>query len=359
MRIIHTGDIHIGSPLKNLPPEKAQLRKTEILDGFRRLCVYAKDNAVTVVLIAGDLLDGNRVTRQTKRQVLSFMESASPVCFFVVSGNHDSDGLEGETLPQNVYLFTQTHGAQAYRLPENVTITGMDTKYLSTTNFDALRFAQDTFNILLLHGDVSTEQSREYIPLNLLQNKGVDYLALGHIHIPDVQAKPLDTRGRYRYCGCLEGRGFDEIGGRGFFLLDVQNGQVLSEQFLTLATRTVTEKQVDISACQTYFDVENAVFGALTGERAENVVKIILCGTYNSDLKKDVSVLSARLNERFFFARVDDETRLKIDPESFVNDLTERGEFVREALRFEMEETLREEVLEVGLKALAGEEIDV
>lgn len=359
MRIIHTGDIHIGSPLKNLPPEKAQLRKTEIVDGFRRLCAYAKDNGVTAVLIAGDLLDANRVTRQTKRQVLSFMENASPVLFFYVSGNHDTDGLDGENLPQNVYLFTQTHGAQAYRLSENVTVTGMDTKYFSTTNFDALRFQQEAFNILLLHGDAYTEQSREYIPLSLLQNKGVDYLALGHIHIPDVQAKALDARGRYRYCGCPEGRGFDEVGGRGFFLLEVQNGRVVSEQFLTLATRTVTEKRVDISACQTYFDVENAVFGALSGERTENLVKIVLCGTYVSELKKDVSVLSARLNERFFFARVEDESRLKIDPNRFINDLTERGEFVREALRSDLVDEIKEEVLEVGLKALAGEEIDV
>lgn len=359
MRMIHTGDIHIGSPLKNLPPEKAQLRKTELLDGFRRLCVYAKANGVTAVLIAGDLLDENRVTRQVKRQTLAFIQEASPVAFFYVSGNHDSSGLDGEELPQNLYLFTQNNGAQNYRLPENVTVTGMDTRYFSRENFDALHFPQDTCNVLLLHGDVYSEQSREYIPLSLLQNKGIDYLALGHIHIPDVQAKSLDLRGRYRYCGCLEGRGFDEVGGRGFFLLEIENGKICLEHFLTLAKRTVTERQVDISACQTYFDVESAVFSALQQERAENLVKVVLCGQYQPDLKKDLSVLTARLNERFFFVKVDDQSRLKIEPESFVNDLTERGEFVREALRYGLSDDMREAVLEVGLKALAGEDIDL
>ena len=359
MRIIHTGDIHIGSPLKNLPPEKAQLRKTEIIDGFRRLCVYAKDNGVTAVLIAGDLLDGNRVTGQVKRQVLAFIEQASPVLFFYVAGNHDGWGLESETLPQNLCLFSQDNGVGAYRLNENVTVTGMDAGRFSTENFDRLRFPQDAFNILVLHGDAYSEQSREYIPLQALQNKGIDYLALGHIHIPDVQAKPLDERGRYRYCGCLEGRGFDEIGGRGFFLLEIQNGQLVNERFLTLAKRSIVGKRVDITACQTYFDVENAVFGALANENRENLVKIVLCGGYTPDLKKELSVLTARLNERFFFARVEDESRLKISPESFVNDVTERGEFVREALRFNVDEGLREEILEVGLKALAGEDIDL
>jgi DNA repair exonuclease SbcCD nuclease subunit len=359
MRIIHTGDIHIGSPLKNLPPEKAQLRKTEILDGFRRLCAYAKDNAVTVVLIAGDLLDGNRVTRQTKRQVLSFMESASPVCFFVVSGNHDSDGLEGETVPQNVYLFTQTHGAQAYRLPENVTITGMDTKYFSTTNFDALRFAQDTFNILLLHGDVYTEQSREYIPLNLLQNKGVDYLALGHIHKPTAESLRLDSRGKYRYCGCLEGRGFDEIGPRGFFLLTVEKTRITDEKFLTFATRETVELRLDISACNSYYELENAAISALQKVSEKNLVKLVLCGRYKAGLRKDLPLLSARLSARCFHLKIEDISRILLNPKDYETDLTERGEFVREVGRYEMSEELREEILQVGLQALNGEEIDL
>ncbi len=359
MRIIHTGDIHIGSPLKNLPTEKAQLRKTELLDGFRRLCVYAKDNGVTAVLIAGDLLDETKVTGQVKRQTLVFIADASPVLFFCVSGNHDWTGFDGEALPDNLYLFAQNRGAGSYYLGENVTVTGMDTKYFSTQNFQTLAFTPNTFNILLLHGDVYAEGSREYIPLDLLANKGVDYLALGHIHIPDVQSKPLDGRGRYRYCGCPEGRGFDEVGGRGFFLLDIAGGQIVAEHFLTLAKRAVSVKRVDIGGCQTYFDVENAVWGALQNERGENVVKIILCGEHEADLKKDISVLTSRLNERFFFAKVEDETRLKLHPEAYVNDLTERGEFVREVLRCGELDGLQAEILEVGLKALAGEDIDL
>jgi hypothetical protein len=49
LKIIHTGDVHIGSALKNLPPEKARLRQSELTDGFRRLCDYARDNGVSCV----------------------------------------------------------------------------------------------------------------------------------------------------------------------------------------------------------------------------------------------------------------------------------------------------------------------
>ena len=359
MRIIHTADIHIGSALQGLPLEKATLRKTEIMDGFRRLCAYARDNGVSAVLIAGDLFDENHVSAQVKRQTLSFIEQAKPTAFFYVSGNHDSSGLEGETLPDNLYLFTQNHGAQSYRLDENITITGMDTRYFSLQKFDEMRFGLDTFNILLLHGDVTAVDGKEYIPLNALENKGVDYLALGHIHIPDLQAKALDSRGRYRYAGCPEGRGFDEVGGRGFFQLEIDGGRIVGEQFFTLATRAVREVQVDISACETYFDLENAVFTALQQVLADDMVKVVLVGGFAPDLKKDISVLLARLNDRFFFAKVEDKSKLRISPESFVADLTERGEFVRETARYTMDEGMRDEILEVGLKALAGEDIDL
>ena len=69
--------------------------------------------------------------------------------------------------------------------------------------------------------------------------------------------------------------------------------------------------------------------------------------------------MSARLSEKFFFLKIEDESRLAIDFNEYKNDLTERGEFVRQVSRYEMNERLREEVLEVGLKALIGEDIDV
>ena len=92
MKIIHTGDIHLGSALRSLPMDKANIRKAELLESFRRLCAYAKNNGVAAVLIAGDLFDENKALESLRREVFAAMLSAKPVCFFYVSGNHD-DGL--------------------------------------------------------------------------------------------------------------------------------------------------------------------------------------------------------------------------------------------------------------------------
>ena len=52
MKIIHTGDLHLGSAMKNLPPDKAALRKAEILEGFKNLSIYAINTARTPLFFA-------------------------------------------------------------------------------------------------------------------------------------------------------------------------------------------------------------------------------------------------------------------------------------------------------------------
>ena len=360
MKIIHTGDIHIGAAMKNLPLDKATLRKTEILDGFRRLCAYAKDSGVAAVLIAGDLFDENKVAREVKKEVFAIIAAAKPVCFFYVSGNHDDEFDTADSLPENLYTFSKTHGFQGYDIAENITVTGIDTKNLSVQACAALRLPQERFNILLMHGEIQGDtNSREYIPLAALQNKGVDYLALGHIHKPTAESLRLDSRGKYRYCGCLEGRGFDEIGPRGFFLLTVEKNRITDEKFLTFATRETVEVRLDISACNSYYELENAAVSALQKVSEKHLVKLVLCGRYKAGLRKDLPLLSARLSARCFHLKIEDTSRILLNPKDYETDLTERGEFVREVGRYEMSEELREEILQVGLQALNGEEIDL
>ncbi|MBQ8429606.1 MAG: DNA repair exonuclease [Clostridia bacterium] len=358
MKIIHTGDVHLGSAFGGLSKDRASIRQAELLDGFRRLCAYAKESGVTAALIAGDLFDGEKTSQALCREALTAIEQAQPVCFFYVSGNHD-EGIALQEKPSNLYLFSQNRSWASYDLPENITVTGIDGKYLTSEKYGQLCLRAERFNIVMMHGDIHCADGADGISLPHLQNRNVDYLALGHIHIPNLQAERLDGRGKYRYCGCLEGRGFDEVGKRGFFLLDIQNGKIVKEEFLTFSRREIVERAVDISVCRTYYDVENCVLNALIGARREDTVKVILRGRHLAGLKKDISLLTARLSQNFFHVKVVDEAKIIIDHTAFENDLSERGEFVREVGRYAMSEEERAEILDVGLKALAGEEIDL
>jgi fucose 4-O-acetylase-like acetyltransferase len=94
----------------------------------------------------------------------------------------------------------------------------------------------------MLHGQetagrfVKNKKSADYagsVSLSALRGRGIDYLALGHIHA--YKKAPLDSRGIYCYPGCLEGRGFDECGRKGFVLL-VVGYSVLKTDMLTIGS---------------------------------------------------------------------------------------------------------------------------
>ena len=72
-----------------------------------------------------------------------------------------------------------------------------------------------------------------------------------------------------------------------------------------------------------------------------------------------MSLLQARLAQRLFHVKIVDESRIRFNASAYLNDRTERGEFVREVGRCAMNEQQRAEIVEGGLKALAGEEIDL
>lgn len=360
MKLIHTGDLHLGSAMTSLSPEKAKLRKAELMDGFRALAAFAKAENVAAVLIVGDLFDCAPTTL-LQREVFSVMESASPVQFFYVSGNHDEAFcIEGEQ-PNNLHLFSDTHGWKSYALSKEIVVSGLDLKNLRDRSYSELTLNKQAFNVVMLHGEVviSKTTQREQIALQRLQNKHVDYLALGHVHKPTMTAQRLDGRGVWRYCGCLEGRGFDECGRRGAFLLNVENGRLQEERFISFSKRVFSERRVDISACRTYHDVETAVLTALQDENRENAVKVLLCGRHSADLRKEPTLLEQRLSERFFYVRVEDESSVFVDYNEYARDITERGEFVREVGRSALNEKEKAEILEIGLKALRGEEIDL
>ena len=119
------------------------------------------------------------------------------------------------------------------------------------------------------------------------------------------------------------------------------------------------EVTLDVTGIQTYFQLESEAISLLEKIPSTSIVKIVLVGRYFPTLKKDISLLFDRLKERVFFLKIEDKSRLYFNEKEFVNDLTQRGEFVRATYRYEMNEDLRDELLEVGLKALLGEEIDL
>ena len=352
MKLIHCADIHLDSPMEtNLSADKARERKLEIRSTFARMVRTAAEEGVEAILIAGDLFDGARVTKSTENYVLDLIASYPMIDFYYLSGNHDkgSNLSNSAQLPANLYVFGKVWST--YRRG-NVAITGA-----AVADADTLSLNADDVNILLLHGQERRSAGvagEDIIHLGRFKNKNIDYASLGHIH--EYRPIRLDTRGIACYSGCLEGRGFDECGTKGYVLLNIEGGRI-SHRFVPFATRTLHTVECDITGFSSQLNLEEKMLSSVADIARSDMVKVVLTGTTSAETALDLNHLRGVLAERFYFAKVKDETRLFINAADYAHDISLKGEFVRRVMASSLSQSEKERVIACGFRALAGEEL--
>lgn len=352
MKLIHCADLHLDSPMEaNLSSEKAKERKSEILATFAKMVRVAADGGVAAILIAGDLFDSDHITKRTERYVLDLIASYPELAFFYLAGNHDKgNNLRfAENKPENLYTFDDEWSS--YQFGE-VTITGSE-----RPDPDTLLLEENALNIVMMHGQERSGKGvggENAIRFSHLKNKHVDYLALGHLH--EYRTAQLDSRGLACYSGCLEGRGFDECGQKGYVLLETTN-KGLTHRFVPMARRTLHTVSCDISGFSTQVELEKRVMDAVSGIAPTDLVKLELTGNCPIEQMKDMGHLQSVLADAFYFAKINDKSRLLIDPESYRHDISLKGEFVRRVMASNLKEEEKERVIACGFRALCGEEI--
>ena len=375
MKIIHCADIHLASGFtQHFSAEQARSRNMELLDTFARMITYAQEEGVQAVLIAGDLFDTNRIPVFVRKSVLELIAAHTQIFFFYITGNH---GVEFETfeevLPANLKAFGKNWRSYRIKGEEGaaVTITGVELEGQDTKKIcNELCLETEDFQIVMLHGQiresVSGNQGMEEqqkraaeIPLSQLRHKGIDYLALGHVHA--YQKGKLDARGTYCYSGCLEGRGFDECGEHGFVLLDIdEKRHSYVDTFVPFASRHLYEKEVDVTGCESSLQMEQRIEEALQEEdyASNSMVRIDLQGKLEVTAEKNLTYLQAKFEELFFYFDIKDKTETVVAYETYAGDISLKGEFVRSVMKKEgLTEERRMEILQLGLRALAGEEL--
>lgn len=357
MKLIHCADLHLDARMEaSLPREKAKERRLEILRTFTRMIDWASEEGVDAVLLCGDLFDARTISARAKNCVLDAVMQHPQLMFYYLQGNHDQNGFLNDLkeIPANLRTFGSDWTTYEQ---DRICITGAE---VSGKNADGLPehlvLDADRINIVMLHGmatEYGARDSGEDFSLRKLRNRNIDYLALGHIH--SFRKERLDDRGVWCYCGCLEGRGFDECGEKGFVLLEIENGRIDST-FVPFAERTLHEVPVDVTGLLTQEEIQRAVQESVRGISSKDMVKIVLTGETVPEAEKDAGWIRKWLENDYYFLKVKDKTRIAIDPEDYKYDVSLKGEFVRLVLASDMPREEMEQVIRYGIRALAGEE---
>ena len=353
IKIIHSADWHLDSPLQGRSPEQAELLRRSLREIPGKLAALCGEEGCDLMLLSGDLFDGS-YTAESYEAVRSALETAA-VPVFIAPGNHDFSGAESpwltETWPENVHIFTHPT-IESVALPDlncrvyGAGYTAMDCPGL-LEGFRAN--CEERYAIGIFHGD-PTQTASPYCPITnqQVQESGLDYLALGHIHKQDAfrAGKTLCA-----WPGCPQGRGFDEQGQKGVLIVTIED----QAQTRFVPLEGLRFYDLEITATE---DMEAALGTVLPGAGNDDCYRITVTG---ASAPIDMAALTRRFSQ-FPNLELRDRTTLPVDLWSAVGEDTLEGlyfKLLQEAMEGQDADTQRQIQLaaKISRQILDGQEV--
>lgn len=241
IRILHTADLHLDSPLRSLALKDARLSEQVRIASRRaleRMVQFCIDERLHALLIAGDLYDGQARSAKTAAYLALQMErlQAAGVAVFYIKGNHDAENpISGAVaLPDNVHVF-DGRGGKVQLGDEDIWIHGVSFRDKHAPESLLPRYQAPeplATNIALMHSSLAGAAGHDpYAPCTVaaLKAAGFDYWALGHIHKRQVHSEaPWVVMP-----GMPQGRDIGEAGPKSATLLTIEGGAITVSEVLT------------------------------------------------------------------------------------------------------------------------------
>lgn len=284
MRFMHIADVHLGAA-----PDHGYLwakgRGRELWESFRQCIQDANEKKIDLLLIAGDLFHRQPEAQELK-EVNYLFSTLEKTLVVLIAGNHDylrpsSPYLSFPWNENVICLFSQE--CERVRLPELKTeIYGLSYHRQEITEplyDDLLAEKNEYFKILLAHGG-----DAEHIPMNKdnLLKAGFDYIALGHIHKPQVYIRNLAM-----YAGALEPIDCNDPGPHGYIIGDVHRKKV-KLSFVNTCSRQYCRFEVEVTESDTVFSVREKIAALVQREGAQNMYRITLTGQRHPKFRPDI-----------------------------------------------------------------------
>lgn len=336
MIIFHTADLHLDSSLQTrLSVDKAEKFNANLTQTFQTICENAIKENAEVIIIAGDLFDGKNVNANVLNRIKKVIEKYINVLFIYVYGNHDFDERK------NIF---KDFSENFIVLKSGESLIKEDVTFYSYSAPLPL-FNENLYNVVIGHGETVDYETydKDKISLPLSKNKNVDYLALGHYH--DFKLAGLDQRGKYAYCGCPAGRGFDECGQKGYVKIDTVTRVV---KFEPLENPLFIIENFDITNIS-ILDLEEQMKNKLTYP-SNSFVRAVIKGKVQKEEQTDFSYIKNYFENKFFYFELKNETEIDYDELINKGDFSLKSEFLK-VVKAHGDE-LAKEIIEKGLKLL-------
>ncbi len=371
IRLLHTGDVHLGAKFSFLG-ERGREHRRQLLNTFSAVVDMARAQQVDYFLVCGDLFDSNRPTRATLEEAVGLLErlGASGTEVLLVPGTHDrlgpgcvyDDGIwEGL---DHLHVFREEGWSEVSFPADRIVFHGWG--YGGEHEGDVLaelRLGEakpGTRRVALLHGTVldrgSPAEDEVGFLRSTLEASGLDYLALGHWHsFRDLSTGEVGCA----YCGSPEALYPGQESGKVVMVTLHPQGREIKP--IGIGKRSFQRLEIDLQAV-----ADEGALRRLIRERADvdRYLEVVLKGVCAWELPPDPRVLEEEMSRLFLGIRLRDES---VPATQGPSPRTTRGLVTGEFVRIAKEEAegaegerrrLCDEALRLGLAYLEGRKAD-
>jgi len=335
LKFLHTADLQIGmtAPGVGSLAKRIQDARVESLKSILQLATAKKAN---FLLIAGDLFEDNKVSKKYIQQVTALLESAKPLRVFILPGNHDYYGSN------SVYVQPEFRsvGGHVHILSEQkpLVVSDLDLTLYPNPCFESRstelpmlwikKEAGTKHHVAVLHGSIpslfgGTQEEDNFFPMDeqVLNNLGMDYIALGHSHSlnPNPELEPDST---FYYPGTPEPDKFGrKLSGYVLFVEFDEAGRKITPlptaqfQFADIPRSITTIKDIDALRTQLK-EFQN---------RDHTLLRLTLKGIISIAIQESIDQLLNEVKDDFAFVRLDDSGLLLEPNESDLDQFVKGG----------------------------------
>ena len=359
MKFVHIADMHFDSPFVNLSEKDimGDLRRLEQRKVFKKIIEYIKENNIKYFFISGDLYEHKYIKQSTIEYINKLFEEIPETNIYIAPGNHDPYTKNSYYNKYNWSKNVKIFGPKVEKIETqdaNIYGYGFDDFYCSDSGVENIEIEQNEKpNILIIHGNIdgSTIEDMQYNSMSkkMLEEKGFDYVALGHIHKKDYNT---EENQKIVYPGSTISLGFDELGEHGMIVGDVEKNK-LEIKFVKLDDKQFTKRELNVDSIYSKEELIEKINELKIEEN--NYVEIILIGNRNFEINK-YDLIRYILNNNII--KIKDNTKIAYDLEKLENENTLKGLFIKEMNKkiknaeTEEEKEIIEKSIEIGLASL-------
>ena len=292
MKFIHIADVHLGA-LPDAGKAYSKERGKELWETFAKVIQICEEEKVDFLFIAGDFFHRQPLKKELK-EVNYYFSQLSQTRVILIAGNHDyvKSDSQYHNFPwnDNVYFLIEENPKCLVFEDVATSVTGFSYKNreIKEPKYDVIVPKKHAkYEVLIAHGG-----DEKHIPIKreYLEKVGFDYIALGHIHKPQILVE-----NKAAYAGALEPIDRNDTGKHGYIKGEItRNGTKIC--FVPLAKREYKHFIFPIKRDMTNASIKEALIKIVEKYGQQNMYKFILRGTRDPEIELDTESMDVMGN---------------------------------------------------------------